>query len=52
MARDYSLKMEEKVGYHSEYTHKSKEKLINVLVKCEKGEEALSEAKRYLLKVE
>lgn len=55
MARDYCIKMEERVGYESNETWKAKEKLIELLVKYgkdEKVEEALSVTRDYCFKME
>ena len=52
VARVYSLKIEENVGYKSYYTWKAKEKLIELLVKCERVKEALLVARDYFANLE
>ena len=52
VARVYSLKLQESVGYKSYYTWKAKEKLIELLVKCERVKEALLVARDYFVNME
>ena len=51
-ARENSIKRKKNIGYESEYTWESIEKVIDLLEKCGKLKDALSLAQEEFLKIE